>query len=206
MIRLPILPTTIVGLAIAAMISLGVWQLERAGEKNALLTRYASANTLPVMAYPAVVSGDDLLFRRAGGLCLEPFNSRIEGGLSVKGVSGWRHLVDCRTGAEGPGMTVDIGWSKGFADKIDWRGGDVNGVIAQQPDHRSLIGKALGRGTAPGLLLIASVPAEGLTPSAPPSIENVPNNHFAYAVQWFLFAAIAGVIYILALRRRQVAP
>ncbi len=30
----------------------------------------------------------------------------------------------------------------------------------------------------------------------------MPNNHLAYAVQWFLFAAIAGAIYVLALRRR----
>jgi surfeit locus 1 family protein len=30
----------------------------------------------------------------------------------------------------------------------------------------------------------------------------VPNNHLAYAVQWFLFAGVAAVIYALALRRR----
>jgi surfeit locus 1 family protein len=30
----------------------------------------------------------------------------------------------------------------------------------------------------------------------------VPNNHLAYAVQWFLFAAVASVIYVLALRWR----
>jgi surfeit locus 1 family protein len=31
----------------------------------------------------------------------------------------------------------------------------------------------------------------------------VPNNHLSYAVQWFLFAAIASVIYVLAVRRRR---
>jgi cytochrome oxidase assembly protein ShyY1 len=30
----------------------------------------------------------------------------------------------------------------------------------------------------------------------------MPNNHLAYAVQWFLFAAIALIIYIIAVRRR----
>ena len=206
MIRLPILPTACVALAVGAMIALGFWQLERASEKTALLALYAKADTLPAMAYPAVPQNDDILFRKAGGFCLEPFNHRIEGGLSAKNTSGWRHLVDCRTGAEGPGMTVDIGWSQRFADKIEWKGGDVTGVIAQQPDHRSLIGKAMGRGTAPGLMLVALVPADGLSASAPPSIDSVPNNHFSYAVQWFLFAGIAAVIYGLALRRRQNAP
>jgi surfeit locus 1 family protein len=32
---------------------------------------------------------------------------------------------------------------------------------------------------------------------------NIPNNSFAYAIQWFLFAATALVIYALALRRRR---
>jgi cytochrome oxidase assembly protein ShyY1 len=39
-----------------------------------------------------------------------------------------------------------------------------------------------------------------LEPSAPPSIEQIPNNHRSYAIQWFLFALIAVVIYLLALR------
>ena len=35
-----------------------------------------------------------------------------------------------------------------------------------------------------------------------PSGADVPNNHLAYAVQWFIFAAAALIIYILAVRRR----
>jgi surfeit locus 1 family protein len=38
---------------------------------------------------------------------------------------------------------------------------------------------------------------------ARPNPDDVPNNHMAYAVQWFLFAAAAAVIYLLALRKRQ---
>ena len=52
------------------------------------------------------------------------------------------------------------------------------------------------------LLLVADTPAPGLAPSALPSPANIPNNHRAYAVQWFLFAAVALVIYGVALRRR----
>lgn len=201
--RIPILATLVVGAAIAAMIWLGLWQLRRADEKRQLLDRYASASALPPMAYPAVPHGDDDLFRHAEGFCLDPVSPQIEGGLSAKGETGWRHIVWCRTGAEGPGMVVDIGWSKDFAIKPDWRGGPVRGVISREPDHRSLIARALGKGQAPGLMLVAAAPlAPGLEASAPPSLKEVPNNHFAYAIQWFAFAAIAAVIYLLALRRR----
>ena len=200
--HVPIISTVIVLAAIAAMIMLGVWQLQRADEKNALLARYANASSLPEMTYPALATDDDLLFRRAGGTCLEPLSPRIEGGLNAKGAAGWRHIVSCRTGAEGPGMIVDIGWSSRFDLVPDWKGGTVSGVISRQPDHRSLIARAFGRGAPPALMLVATTPARGLEASAPPSLNDVPNNHLAYAVQWFLFAGIAGVIYGLALRRR----
>ena len=35
-----------------------------------------------------------------------------------------------------------------------------------------------------------------------PDIGLVPNNHLAYAGQWFFFAAVAALIYLVALRRR----
>ncbi len=201
--RVPIVSTVLVIIAISAMIILGIWQLQRAGEKNALLASYASATQLPEMAFPAIASGDNLLFRRAAGMCLEPLTPRVEGGLNAKGEAGWRHIVSCRTGAEGPGITVDIGWSARFDLAPDWKGGAVSGFISRQPDHRSLIARAFEKRAAPALMLVATTPAKGLEASAPPSIIDVPNNHLAYAVQWFLFAGIAAIIYLLALRRWQ---
>lgn len=184
------------------MIALGVWQLGRADEKAALLIQYAGASAKPEMAFPAIATDSKLWFRRASGLCLEPVSVTVEPGRSSKGVGGWRHIAQCRTGAEGPGMVVDIGWSKRFDVKPVWTGGQVAGVIAPQPDHRSVIAKSFGR-AAPGLMLVSNIPAAGLEPSAPPSLEDVPNNHSAYAVQWFLFAGIAALIFALALRRRR---
>ena len=201
--RVPIVPTVLVIAAISIMIMLGIWQLQRADEKNALLAHYALASRLPEMAFPAIATGDTLLFRKAGGTCLEPLSPRIEGGLNAKGEAGWRHIISCRTGAEGPGMTVDIGWSARFDLVSGWKGGEVSGIVSRQPDHRSLISQAFGTQAQPALMLVATTPAAGLEPSAPPSIVDVPNNHLAYAVQWFLFAGIAGIIYLLALRRRQ---
>ena len=50
--------------------------------------------------------------------------------------------------------------------------------------------------------LVAASPGPGLEASAPPSPDTIPNNHLSYAIQWFLFALIAVVIYALALRWR----
>ena len=52
------------------------------------------------------------------------------------------------------------------------------------------------------MMLIADKPAPGLSPNEAPDLDSVPNNHLAYGVQWFLFAGVAGIIYVLALRRR----
>ena len=48
--RWPIIPTIIVIIAVAIMIGLGVWQLQRKAEKEALLARYNAADGLPAIA------------------------------------------------------------------------------------------------------------------------------------------------------------
>ena len=52
--------------------------------------------------------------------------------------------------------------------------------------------------------LIASPPMAGLAANARSDPRDMPNNHLAYAVQWFIFAAMAAVIYVLAVRKRMV--
>ena len=128
------------------------------------------------------------LFRRASGLCLQPVTARATAGRNRKGETGYSHIVDCRTGAEGPGMSVDIGWSADPNAGKGWKGGPVSGVIA--PDKRMRMRLVSDQGFA------------GLEPSAPPSTESIPNNHRAYAVQWFLFAGIA----LTDLRPRAARP
>jgi surfeit locus 1 family protein len=187
--RLPLIPTIIVAAAIAVMIGLGVWQLQRAQWKNELLAQYSQAAAKPPVAWPTVpVEKDAPLFRRATGYCLSVTGWSSSAGRNRRGESGWSHTASCRTGgAEGPGMQVDMGWSRDPANPR-WSGGKIDGVIA--PDSKHVI------------RLVSDTPAPGLEASAPPNPEDIPNNHLSYAVQWFLFAAVAGVIYVLALRRR----
>jgi cytochrome oxidase assembly protein ShyY1 len=50
--RFPIFSTLIVGAAVATMIALGLWQLDRRAEKAALLALYRANLTQPAMAFP----------------------------------------------------------------------------------------------------------------------------------------------------------
>lgn len=192
--KLPLVPTLIVAAAVAVMIALGVWQLRRAGEKEALLARYQAARNLPPITFPTgPIHSDQLpLFRHATGLCLSPVAKRSTAGRNRAGEVGYVLIVDCSTGAEGPGMSVEVGWSRNPNAAINWRGGPVSGIIA--PDRKTR------------MRLVAATAPPGLEPSAPPSIDDIPNNHRSYAVQWFLFALIAALIYVLALRKRLRQP
>jgi len=188
--RLPLIPTVLVAAAVAVMIGLGIWQLYRAQWKQDLLARYEANSRLPPIAFPKVPTPADeqLLFRRASGYCLQATGWIARSGRNRADQPGWRHIALCRTGAEGPGMAVDLGWSNKGDSPVGYRGGPVSGVIG--PDRKHI------------LLLVADQAAPGLQPSAKPFLDEIPNNHRAYAVQWFLFAGIAVVIYALALRRR----
>jgi surfeit locus 1 family protein len=188
--RLPIVPTLLVLAAVAVMISLGVWQLKRAHWKEGLLAQYAEAEKLPPITWPTVPPREAQLplFRHATGVCLRTVGKRAVAGENLAGEPGYVQIVDCVTGAEGPGMSVELGWSKNPNAKADWSGGLVSGIIA--PDRRSR------------MRLVAATAPPGLEQSAPPSLSGIPNNHRSYAVQWFAFAAIAMIIYGLAVRKR----
>ncbi|WP_299324133.1 SURF1 family protein [Parasphingopyxis sp.] len=186
--RFPLIPTTLVLAAVATMIALGVWQLQRKAEKEALLETYRAAMEMPPIAWPETPD-EDLLYRRATGFCVEPMRWRATAGQNRDGETGWQHIASCRTGGgEGPGMQAVMGWSRSIDSPEDWAGGEVTGIITLDADH--------------GLRLVSENAAPGLEPVARPSAEDIPNNHLLYAIQWFFFALAAAVIYLLALRRR----
>ena len=84
--RLPVIPTMVVGLAVLAMLVLGVWQLQRRGEKEALIARYIANLNLPPMAYPQLAPvPPEAMFRKARVHCLRVAGWRIEGGRTPGG-------------------------------------------------------------------------------------------------------------------------
>lgn len=201
--RWPIIPTILVLAAVATMVALGVWQLQRKDEKEALIALHERnmAMSSPV-AYPQLPPVPDaMLYRKSSVTCLEPVRWIQRSGTDRKGQSGIRMIADCRTGAEGPGVLVDVGTAEDFVPP-KWNGGTVAGTIVQGPEQATLIERLTGAAVPARAMLVADVPAEGLRASAVPSASDAPNNHLAYAGQWFLFAAAALIIYILAVRRR----
>ncbi|MFM7027742.1 MAG: SURF1 family protein [Chakrabartia sp.] len=201
--RLPFVSTLIVLIACAAMIGLGLWQLDRRTEKEALLALYRGNLAKPAMAFPKQAPVPDAaLFRASSVYCLHVKGWHTEAGRSAKGTSGYRWIAQCQTGAEGPGALVDMGVTRDPKLAPRWTGGRIFGLITTEPSHQSLFGKIGGRQEVLRPMLVSATAATGLEPSARPSPEEVPNNHLAYAVQWFLFAGVAAIIYLIALRRR----
>jgi surfeit locus 1 family protein len=197
--RFPVIATLVVALAVAAMIGLGVWQLQRRTEKLAELAVLSANPTKTAIAFTNPPIGDALLFRRASALCLKPAGFALEGA----GSAGFRVIARCATGAEGPGFTVQLGTTHDPGYQARWPGGPVSGLISHAPSHVSLVAGLIGRHPPKELMLVAETPPPGLAANVMPGIESIPNNHLSYAVQWFLFAVIALVIYALALWRRQ---
>lgn len=190
--KAPVIPTLLVGLAVAAMVALGCWQLLiRLPEKEAMLAQLAGNPSRPAVAFPSRPD-DRLLFRSATLTCKPPVTIARAGA----GNAGYRMIATCAGG-----QIVQIGTTRDPRGMVGWQGGRVSGRISHAPDPRPLIATLFDSSPKP-LMLVADTPAAGLNANPVADWRSVPNNHLAYAVQWFVFAGIAGVIYLLALRRR----
>lgn len=206
-IRFPLIPTIVVAAAVLVMIALGIWQLQRRGEKEAALAVAATNPQKSAIAFPAMPPVEpSILFRPSSAHCLRVVGWRTEAGRAADGSMGFRSIAECATGAEGPGVLVEVGVAQKPDFKPAWTGGQVAGWISEEPDHRSLLSRIGGKAQPLRPMLIARTAPAGMKAAAPPSVADVPNNHLAYAVQWFFFAAVAIIIYILALRRRTPPP
>jgi surfeit locus 1 family protein len=185
--RVPLLPTIIVAAAVAIMVVLGLWQLGRAQEKEALLTRYATVEAMSgAVPWPASAEQrEQALYRHSAVDCREVLGIRETAGRSAEGQPGWAHVARCRL-ADGGEAEVALGWSR-EPDGPAWQGGEVTGFVAPAGE---------------GVRLVATPAQAGLAQLAAPNPRDLPNNHLSYAVQWFFFALTAVVVYILALRRR----
>ena len=182
--RVPIAATLVVLAAVAAMVSLGFWQLRRLHWKEALLARYSQAQRLSAeVPWPRdAAAAQDVLYRRSRVDCREVVSVSSVAGRNARDQSGLGHVAQCRLAGGGTTRVV-LGWSSDPRTP-DWRGGIVTGTIA------------------PGPRLVADPPLAGLAANERPDPSAIPNNHFSYAVQWFAFAVTALVIYALALRKR----
>jgi len=195
--RLPLIPTIIVAAAVATMIGLGVWQLQRAQWKQRLLADLDRAATLHAVDLDPLLEGEGplppLAFRRALVSCrADNVAPQVRTGRSARDAVGQVYLIPCRPGAEGLAgrLVINAGWAPRFdaASRLS-----LGGIVA---------GRLGAVGEDGPITLTAAAAVPPLAPSQPTRIENIPNNHRLYAFQWFFFAAAAAFIYLLALRRR----
>lgn len=188
--RVPLLPTLVVAAAVATMIALGVWQLQRRDWKEGLIARFQAAQTMSSdVPWPNDPSHyEQALFRHTRIMCDRVTGSSAIAGRSAEGYSGWAQVAHCELDGGGA-ADVALGWTRDPAP-IAWTGGEVLGFVAPAGEN---------------VRLVASPPHAGLAPLAHPDPQDLPNNHLSYAVQWFFFAATAVVIYWLALRRRRAS-
>lgn len=192
--RVPITATLIVAAAVAVMIGLGVWQLQRSAWKERMLAELSRAARLPPIDLDRATPGEPIAFRRATITCdTREARAALRAGRNLRGQTGYSYFVPCHPGAAGlPGrVQINAGWSqRPNGDLRLVAAGPVTGLVGTAEPDRPII-------------LTAAQPIGPLEASAPPNVEDIPNNHLAYAGQWFFFAAAAALIYVLALRRRR---
>lgn len=200
--RLPLIPTLMTAVALAILISLGVWQLQRAVWKRDLIATLNAAASLPPVSpaeFRSAMMGDiSVQYRRADLPCTPgtglPYD--IKGGASAKGDSGFLVLVSCRPNNRPPDIVAVAGWSR----RADAGRQPVTvdtvfrGIVIERP-----YGDAPGR---PRFMLIPDTAVPPLVPSRLPTPGDLPDNHLSYAGQWFGLAGVLAVIYAIWMRRR----
>lgn len=183
--RVPIFATLVVLLAVGVMIRLGFWQLDRLGQKEALIARYQAAQAMSAdIPWPITQEQQEqALYRHSSIDCLTLYGLTTVSGRNAHDEPGLAVEADCELPGGARALVV-LGWARQPPVRQPWTKGEVRGIVA------------------PGPRLVADPPLAGLQASARPDPKDIPNNHLAYAVQWFLFAATALVIYAIALRKR----
>ena len=204
--RIPVIPTIITAAGVLILCGLGRWQLERREWKHDLIARLAAAPRLPEVTpaeFRAAMMGDvSVQYRRARIDChagpKKPYDLRP--GSSASGDSGFFVVVSCRPNSRPPDIVAVAGWTR----RVDAKDQIINldhslaGVVIENP-----YGKAEGR---PRFMLIPDTAIAPLQRPQQPSAEDLPDNHLAYAGQWFGLAIALAAIHGLWLRRRMVAP
>ena len=117
--RLPVIPTILVAGAVAVMIGLGIWQLQRAAWKDRLIADYAAASALPALDLDPLLDNaparlPPMAFRRVLITChASDVAPTLRGGRSRDGRGGYAHFVPCRPGAGGLAgrILVNAGWA-----------------------------------------------------------------------------------------------
>ncbi|GAA0649748.1 SURF1 family protein [Brevundimonas lenta] len=227
-VRFPWGLTIVSALALALLISLGVWQVQRLHWKTGLIAEAEAAAAHPPVALAALRAERGVPeFRKVAlvcpGLATAPF---VELQSIHDGQAGVRLISACRPAGSGETLLLDRGF---VADIIsarppaaaseapvrivaEVRQTPAAGPMAAAPNgshfyarDNNAMAKVLGvaGSVAPETFfaVTSSNPEwQALTPSAPPAAFS--NNHLGYALTWFGLALALAGFYIALLRRK----
>jgi surfeit locus 1 family protein len=211
----------------AGFARLGIWQLDRLHQRRAANRATEAARRAPPVVITQASGGLDTLLEHraiARGRYDDAHEIVIRGDV-FQGVPGVRLVTPLRLAPGGPAVLVD----RGFLPAPDAVTVDLRG--AAEPGEREVRGIVLPIPAGPGQpithggretwrrldlaalrarlpyplmpILIQQTPDSGLSSFprrlAPPEVNDGP--HLAYAVQWFLFAALAAAFALLVVGR-----
>lgn len=226
-----LLPTLAVAALLPLLLGLGVWQLERAAYKRALVEAHAQRSAdRPVNSLPLVVEAAAWRYRRA------EFAGHLDTGRALlldnrthRGMAGYHLLLPLRLD-DGRTLLVNLGWAPLGLDRdhlppVPTRDGPlvVRGLLDLPPAAGLQLGPegpeaqgwprvlqrldlaaladALGHPLLPLVLLEQESGDPGLVRDWRPATIG-PARHTAYAVQWFALALALLVIYLAVNTRR----
>ncbi|KQW82570.1 SURF1 family protein [Brevundimonas sp. Root1279] len=221
--------TVVAALALALLLSLGVWQVQRLHWKQGLITQAETAVARPPAPLATVLASGSPEFRKASidcpGLASAPY---VELQSIHDGQAGVRLISACRPAGQERAFLVDRGF---VADEISARPPVASstvpmtvavelrqtpppGAMAPPPQQgrfyardSAAMAEALQVGEVSPWTLFALTSSnpewQALHPSAPPAAFS--NNHLGYALTWFGLA-LALIAFYIALLRRKLSP
>jgi len=214
-------PTIATVVMVVVLLGLGIWQLERRGEKQAILARIDAAEAAPAIPAPEAPEQFTKIF----------VSGRIDPTRTARYLSEVRptrqgeqigsRVIQPLMLADGLPILVDRGWAPEVNAVLDTPDSIFEGYARLRDDGGSFtpnddvarlhfyspnaakIGEALGLArVAPYILVaIAEPPPAGHFPLPAQRLPRPPNDHLSYALTWFGLAAVLSVIYALWLRK-----
>lgn len=197
------------------LVSLGVWQLERLALKAAKLSAIEAMLVADAVPLPAVV---DVVHDRYRGVTLSgrftgevvyKLDSLTDAGPGRRVIAvletaeGRRVLVDRGIWLQGTDATPEVAHAAAVVGNLDWPQETDGYTPEPDPKTRMWFSRdvpAMAQALkAEATLIVARGPTgDGITPM-PVDTSAIPNNHWQYAVTWFLLAAawLGMTVYLL---------
>ena len=208
---------------VVGMIGLGLWQLRRLDERrdrNALVEARTADAPVPLAA--GLNSGADIRFVQVemtgsytgdslfvdnrsingapGSWLATPFTSEGTTVLVIRGFLGRAAVLNATPDSVAPpDGEITLTGSLQPGDRSGRFAQGREGIAGISHPNVEAIAERFDIPMANAFVLLSSPAEEDASPVPPPPLDE--GSHFSYAIQWFLFATIAGVGYWLILRR-----